>query len=74
LVTPAGEEFVEIGTMPGRLATEPAGAHGFGYDPIFIPDGYEVTSAELAPEVKNAISHRGAAFRALAPAIAAVLT
>ena len=73
LVTPDGHETVEIGTMPGKLAFAPAGTGGFGYDPIFIADGQSVTTAELAPNVKNAISHRGAAFRALAPSIAAVL-
>ena len=73
LVTPDGQETVEIGTMPGRLALAPAGGGGFGYDPIFIADGQTVTTAELAPEVKNAISHRGAAFRALAPAVVLAL-
>lgn len=73
LVLPDGTEIVEIGEMPGRLAAEPAGEGGFGYDPIFIPEGHDVTSAELSPEDKNAISHRGAAFRALAPHVAAVL-
>ena len=74
LVTPDGHEVVEIGTMPGRLALAPSGAGGFGYDPIFIADGQSVTTAELPPELKNSISHRGAAFRALAPAIVAALS
>jgi len=60
--------------MPGRLATAASGAGGFGYDPIFIADGQAVTNAELAPDVKNAISHRGKAFRELAPHIASALS
>ena len=60
-------ETVELGVWPGRVAAAPAGGGGFGYDPIFVPDGFEVTSAELAPEVKNAHSHRARAFRALLP-------
>ena len=73
LVTPDGTELVEIGTMRGRLAVAASGGHGFGYDPIFIPDGFDVTSAELEPEQKNAISHRAAAFKALAPHLVSVL-
>ncbi len=65
-----GETVVE-GRMPGRLLRERRGTNGFGYDPIFVPTGYAVTSAELAPEEKDAISHRGQALRALAPLIAA---
>jgi len=59
------EQAVE-GEVSGRLLTEPRGQGGFGYDPIFVPDGYELTTAELTPAAKDAISHRGAAFRALA--------
>lgn len=70
LVTPAGHEVVHVGRMPGRIAHAPAGAGGFGYDPIFIPEGHEVTAAELTAAQKNAISHRGRAFTALAPALA----
>lgn len=73
LVTPQGDEYVEVGRMPGRVAREPAGGGGFGYDPIFVADGFEVTTAEITADQKNAISHRGAAFRALATHIAAVL-
>jgi XTP/dITP diphosphohydrolase len=69
LVLPDGREVVESGRMPGRLAARPRGRGGFGYDPILVPDGFEVTAAELAPAQKNAISHRGQAFRALAPAL-----
>jgi len=74
LVLPDGAEQVCVGQMPGRLATAASGAGGFGYDPIFIADGQAVTNAELAPDVKNAISHRGKAFRELAPHIASALS
>jgi XTP/dITP diphosphohydrolase len=79
LVTPDGVEHVELGYLPGTLATEPRGEGGFGYDPILVPDRQDPTRparscAELTPEEKNAISHRGQAFRALAPVIAAVLS
>ena len=74
LVNADGTEVVEIGTVRGELATAASGGNGFGYDPIFIPEGFSVTSAELDPDVKNAISHRAAAFRALAPHVAAVLS
>ena len=70
LVTPAGAENVVEGRMPGRLVREPRGTNGFGYDPIFVADGFDVTNAELPPEEKDAISHRGKALRALLPSIA----
>ena len=66
--------------MEGRLITEPIGEGGFGYDPIFVPASEDEpgaagrTSAELSPAEKNAISHRGQAFRALAPILADLLT
>jgi len=50
-------------TLEGRIVREPRGEHGFGYDPVFQPDGYAVTLAEMSMEEKNAISHRGKAFR-----------
>ncbi|WP_315094877.1 RdgB/HAM1 family non-canonical purine NTP pyrophosphatase [uncultured Cellulomonas sp.] len=73
LVTPDGFEHVELGTLEGALATEPRGAGGFGYDPVLVPSGDSRTCAELTPEQKNAISHRGNAFRALVPTLARVL-
>jgi XTP/dITP diphosphohydrolase len=73
LVTPAGLEVVEEGTMPGVLLTAPRGSGGFGYDPILQPAGEARSAAELSPEEKNAISHRGQAFRALAPHVVAAL-
>jgi len=63
-------EHVELGIWPGTIAHEPAGGGGFGYDPIFIPEGYSITSAELSADEKNAISHRGRAFAALARVLA----
>ncbi|MDH6422910.1 RdgB/HAM1 family non-canonical purine NTP pyrophosphatase [Aurantimicrobium minutum] len=60
------EEFVVVGNWPGTLAKEVHGVNGFGYDPIFIPEGYEVTAAILDPAEKNALSHRARALRALA--------
>jgi XTP/dITP diphosphohydrolase len=59
-------EVVVTGTVAGRLIRERRGTGGFGYDPIFLPDGFGETTAEMTPEAKDAISHRGRAFRALA--------
>ena len=60
-------EYVVTGQVDGRLIREPRGTGGFGYDPIFLPDGYDLTTAEMSADQKDAISHRGRAFRALAP-------
>jgi XTP/dITP diphosphohydrolase len=73
LVLPSGREHVTEGAVSGRLIREPRGHGGFGYDPIFVPDGSDLTTAEMTPEAKDAISHRGKALRALAPVIAAML-
>ncbi len=73
LVLPAGSERVVEGRLFGRLARAPRGKHGFGYDPIFLPDSSELTTAEMEPAAKDAISHRGRALRALAPVIADLL-
>ena len=69
LVTPDGLAEVRTGTLEGTLATEPRGGHGFGYDPALVPLGDSRTCAELTADQKNAISHRGKAFRALAPLV-----
>lgn len=61
-----GTVIVEEATWRGRLTREPLGDNGFGYDPIFVPEGQDRTSAQLEPREKNAISHRAQAFRALA--------
>jgi len=69
LVRPDGEDVVVEGIWPGRVATEERGAHGFGYDPLFIPAGDDRSSAELTAEEKNAVSHRARAFEAILPAL-----
>lgn len=73
LVTPDGTETVEHGDLDGTLTTVPRGGNGFGYDPILVPTGEHRTCAELTAEEKNARSHRGTAFRALAPAVVRAL-
>lgn len=65
-------EWVVTGHVEGRLVRVPRGSGGFGYDPIFLPDGFGQTTAEMTAEAKDAISHRGRAFRALAPFITLV--
>lgn len=69
----AASEVVEYGQLEGILLREPRGAGGFGYDPVLQPHGEERSCAELSPDEKNAISHRGKAFRALLPAIVEAL-
>ena len=64
LVDPQGVEHTVVGKCFGRIAEKPSGAEGFGYDPLFIPDGHEKSFAELTAEEKNAISHRGRALAA----------
>jgi XTP/dITP diphosphohydrolase len=69
----AGEVHFESGEMPGEIIDVPRGDHGFGYDPIFMPDGYSQTSAELSAEEKDRISHRGQAMRKILPVLLAAL-
>lgn len=73
LVTPEGREEIREGVVRGRLLTEPVGEGGFGYDPLFMPDGHDRSYAQLTSDEKNAISHRSRAFRELAQLIAGVL-
>lgn len=70
LVLPDGLEQVAHGRWPGRLVRAPRGSNGFGYDPIFVPDGESRTSAEMTAQEKDAHSHRARALRALVPALA----
>jgi XTP/dITP diphosphohydrolase len=70
LARPGGVDVWAEGTCEGLLETRPRGTGGFGYDPIFVPAGWDLTMAELAPAEKDRISHRGRAFRALAERLA----
>lgn len=70
---PDGFELVVEEKLIGRLTTTPIGESGFGYDPIFIPDGFEITTAQMNPALKDQISHRGMAFRALVPKVLSAL-
>ncbi|MET9781061.1 RdgB/HAM1 family non-canonical purine NTP pyrophosphatase [Nocardiopsis alba] len=73
LVMPDGTERETEGVLRGSLVRERRGENGFGYDPVFVPEGEERTTSELSPEEKNAISHRGIAFRALARELATLV-
>ncbi|MFJ5802581.1 RdgB/HAM1 family non-canonical purine NTP pyrophosphatase [Streptomyces decoyicus] len=73
LALPDGTQRVVEGRLEGTLRHTPAGTGGFGYDPILQPLGESRTCAELTPDEKNAISHRGQAFRALAPVVRGLL-
>ena len=73
LALPGGtREWTTTGVLPGSITLAPRGTNGFGYDPIFVPAGRQVTTAELSPPEKDAISHRGRAFRGLAKYIVEV--
>jgi XTP/dITP diphosphohydrolase len=72
LALPSGRDYVSEGAVHGRLIGAPRGRHGFGYDPIFVPDGDSRTTAEMSAEEKDLISHRGIALRGLAPLIVAL--
>lgn len=61
-----GEEYTFEGIVKGTIACTPSGNGGFGYDSVFVPDGYDETFAQMSPELKNAISHRGRAVRKFA--------
>lgn len=73
LVAPDGREWVVRGEMLGRLVLQPRGSNGFGYDPIFVANQHCQTNAELTPQEKDAISHRGKAVRMLVPLLRAVV-
>ncbi|MFO7822107.1 MAG: RdgB/HAM1 family non-canonical purine NTP pyrophosphatase [Lentisphaeria bacterium] len=63
VANPEGEVQTAAGEVKGRIIHKPRGAGGFGYDPVFIPEGYQSTFAELSPAVKNRLSHRSVALR-----------
>ena len=65
-----GQEYLFEGEVRGTIMQEPAGEGGFGYDPVFRPEGYDLSFAEMAPEEKNRISHRGRAVAKLAAFLA----
>lgn len=69
LAHPDGRSIVVRGEVEGVVRRNPIGNHGFGYDPIFQPDGYAITTAQMDPETKDAISHRGKALREIASKI-----
>ena len=71
LVLPDGAEHVRAGTMDGVLLAAPEGENGFGYDPLFVARGQQVSNARLPPDVKDRISHRGRAVRAIVPVLLA---
>ena len=71
LVSVAGEVVVR-GEWPGTIAREPHGDGGFGYDPVFIPEGGDRTAAQLSPTEKDAVSHRGRALTLLIPGLRAL--
>ena len=71
-VHPDGRQVVVAERWPGKILRLPRGMNGFGYDPAFVPEGETRTSAEMDPAEKDAVSHRGRAFRALAPELRAL--
>lgn len=72
LVVPGGTEIVVRGEWPGVIGRKPVGDGGFGYDPLFIPTGGDITAAQLTPAEKDAVSHRGRALTQLLPVLAAL--
>jgi XTP/dITP diphosphohydrolase len=70
LALPDGRHIMVRGEVQGTVRHEPIGDRGFGYDPIFQPHGFEITTAQMDPELKDSISHRGKALREIAPKIA----
>jgi XTP/dITP diphosphohydrolase len=73
LVMPDGRKVTKAGEFHGFIAHAPVGEHGFGYDPIFIPRGSSITSAQMSPHEKDLLSHRGISLRAIAPHVIELL-
>jgi XTP/dITP diphosphohydrolase len=71
---PDADPLVREGEMPGRVIREMRGDGGFGYDVLFVPDGYDRTTAEMDADLKDELSHRGKALRAIAPVVAEALS
>ena len=69
LLWPDGDEAVFEGTLPGHVTWPPRGLEGHGYDPIFVPEGHDLTLGEMTPEAKNALSHRARALAAMKEAM-----
>jgi XTP/dITP diphosphohydrolase len=74
LYIPGGKSHCEEGRFHGWILHSPVGENGFGYDPIFRPDGLDISSAQMSSEEKDSVSHRGQALRAIAPHVLASLT
>jgi XTP/dITP diphosphohydrolase len=73
-VFPDGQELIAIGEMLGHLLSAPTGKNGFGYDPIFVPQGFEISTAQMSAAQKDVISHRGKALNDLAIQISEVIS
>ena len=73
IALPDGTSHCEEGRFYGQLLDHPVGENGFGYDPIFQPDGHLISSAQMNPELKDSLSHRGKALRAIAPHVRNIL-
>lgn len=73
-VFPDGKELVAVGEMTGHLLNSPIGGNGFGYDPIFVPEGFDISTAQMSASEKDAISHRGKALNDLAIQISEVIS
>ena len=73
LVMPDGRKVTKVGEFHGFIAHAPVGEDGFGYDPIFIPQGSNMTSAQMSPHEKDLVSHRGISLRAIAPHVIELL-
>ena len=73
LYLPDGRSHCEEAQFRGRILFSPVGEQGFGYDPIFAPEGYSISSAEMSAEEKDLISHRGKSLRAIAPHVITLL-
>ncbi|MCX6446253.1 MAG: XTP/dITP diphosphatase [Actinobacteria bacterium] len=74
LVLPDGREHVAEEIFEGSILYAPIGDHGFGYDPLFRPQGFSISSAQMSAEEKDLISHRGKSLRAIAPHVISLLT